>query len=114
MTGVEFGESHLHDVRFGTCVMDYALFGSGKLRTSRFESCKLDFAHFYSTQLETVAFADCSLEEVTFEQTSLAGIDLSSNHFTQLKVGLEEIKGSHVSPMQALQFATLFGLVIKE
>ncbi|WP_192930311.1 hypothetical protein [Alkaliphilus pronyensis] len=43
----------------------------------------------------------------------MAGIDLSDSNLEEVGVRLDDIKGAIVSPMQAVEFSKLFGLMIK-
>lgn len=114
MTGIDFSESRLYDVRFDTGAMPYGLFSNTTLKNSVLESIKLDFAHFYKVAFDDVTIVNCSMEDVTFEETKLKDIDLSSNSFEIIKVELEDLRGATVSTHQALLFASLMGLRIKD
>ncbi|WP_453890453.1 hypothetical protein [Virgibacillus necropolis] len=54
------------------------------------------------------------MDEANFARTPLKGIDISNITFSSLNVTLEDLKGCEVSPDQAIGFATMLGLKIKE
>jgi len=64
--------------------------------------------------LKNVELQKCDLDGANFDQTSLKGIDISSSAFDTITVSIESLKGCKVSSYQAIQFATLMGLIIKE
>ncbi|WP_318263861.1 hypothetical protein [Peribacillus simplex] len=59
-------------------------------------------------------FETCRLNEVNFSRTPLKGIDISSSTFQRITVSPEDLKGCEVSPDQAIVFAAMLGLKIKE
>ena len=68
----------------------------------------------FDCKLKKVEFDSCSLDEANFDQTSLKGIDISSSTFDTLTVSVNDLRGCKVSPYQAIQFASLLGLIIKD
>jgi uncharacterized protein YjbI with pentapeptide repeats len=59
-------------------------------------------------------FATCDLNESNFEGTKLSGVDISTCTFNQLNVSIADLGGCVVSEEQAIGFARLIGLEIKE
>ncbi|WP_342670991.1 hypothetical protein [Peribacillus loiseleuriae] len=51
---------------------------------------------------------------MNFARTSLKGIDISSSTFQRLNVSLEDLDGCEVPSEQAIGFAAILGLKIKE
>ena len=51
---------------------------------------------------------------MNFAGTPLKGIDISSSTYQSLSVSLEDLTGCEVSPEQAIGFAAMLGLKIKE
>lgn len=49
-----------------------------------------------------------------FFKTSLYGIDFSKSEIDGISVGIEEIKGSTVNPIQALELSKLLEINIEE
>lgn len=71
-------------------------------------------ADFHSTQLKETHFDICELTGISFTGTSLKGIDLSSCHFEQITVDLDNVEGAIVNKEQALGFLQLLGLKVKD
>ncbi|GIN61815.1 hypothetical protein J27TS8_18080 [Robertmurraya siralis] len=59
-------------------------------------------------------FHECQLEGANFSETSLKGVDISTSTFEQLIIDMKDMRGCKVSTYQALQFASLLGLIIKD
>ena len=66
------------------------------------------------SQINKIMFTACDLNEASFEGTKLSGVDISTCTFNQLNVSIADLAGCVVSEEQAIGFARLMGLKIKE
>lgn len=114
MLGINLAESYLKNILFVGCILNLGSFGYANLQQVRFENCVMRSADYYECIFKKVEFHACDIEEVNFSQTSLKGIDISNSTFERLSLGIEDLRGCIVSREQALGFATMLGLKIKE
>ena len=70
-------------------------------------------ADFFNNRFKNIGFENCDLTEARFVDTSLSGIDISSSHFEALSIKREDLEGCIVSSVQAIQMASLMGLIVK-
>ncbi|HLR88214.1 MAG TPA: pentapeptide repeat-containing protein, partial [Atopostipes sp.] len=61
-----------------------------------------------------VVFDLCNIDSINFRETSMKNTDISTSEFNSIMVSMENLKGCTVSRYQAVYFATLLGLKIKE
>jgi uncharacterized protein YjbI with pentapeptide repeats len=70
-------------------------------------------SYFAETLLKDVRFEESDLSGAEFFKTPLADIDLSSDKVSGLHCEPESLRGAIISPAQAIDFITYFGLKIK-
>src|SRR5690625_3016501 len=114
MLGINLSESSLRNVLFDHCILNLSAFGFSSLRQVRFDDCSLKNADCYECKFTKVSFDQSDLNDVNFFNTPLKGIDLSPAQFERLSVSLEDLAGCEVSKDQAIGFAAMIGLKIKE
>ena len=64
-----------------------------------------------------VSFDACNLMEAEFYRTSLKGIDLSNSEISGIRItnlANNELRGSSVSSLQALELARMLGVEIRD
>jgi len=113
MVGINMSEASLRNVVINNCNASYAVLRYFKCSKSAFHNTSFTEADIYSAALTDVGFSCCNLDRVQFTGTKLAGIDLSTCHFFQLALTLNELRGCIVAPAQVVTLATIFGVVIK-
>jgi uncharacterized protein YjbI with pentapeptide repeats len=69
---------------------------------------------FQYCKLNKVNFRRCDFKLSQMSGTSLNGMDISDCEFEGVNLSTSDIKGAIVSPMQAVDFSKLIGLIIKE
>lgn len=89
-------------------LMNYAQMKNVILLDCVFENSNLQHSKF-----DKVEFRKYNFKLSQMSGTSLSGIDLSNSDFEGVGVRPEDIRGAIVSPMQAVDFSKLFGLIIK-
>ncbi|MDP4170799.1 MAG: pentapeptide repeat-containing protein, partial [Bacillota bacterium] len=99
---------------FQECNANLSTYGYADMKQVAFHDCSLRGTDFYETKLNKVSFHNTDLNEANFEGAPLNGIDLSTCTFDELNVSHDLLKGCTVSPEQAIGFARLLGLVIKD
>ncbi len=114
MTGIIFDETIIKDVCFKESLLNLSSINESKLENIVFEESKLLTTDFFNSKLKNTHLKKCDLTESKFMDTSLAGIDISSSFFESLSIKKEDLEGCIVSPLQAIQMASLMGLVVKE
>jgi len=99
---------------FEKCNLSYANFAGADLRY--FEAFGTNFkeSFFEESKFRAVSFSDCDLSLTEFFKTPLKDIDLSSDNINGIHIDSLGLQGAIISPAQAIQLASYFGLVIKE
>lgn len=114
LVGVDFSESGFGNVGIEDSVLNLAAFGESKLEKVIFKNTALKGTDYFNCKLKNVEFQECLLDGANFSDTSLKGIDIRTSTFDELLVDLKDLRGCKVSSYQAIQFASLMGLVIKD
>ncbi len=114
LVGLNLTEATFGNVVFDNCYANLSSFGYASLKNVKFERCSLRNGDFFECKFNKIDFTDCDLVEANFTNTSLDGIDLSSCKIDQLSLSPGDLKGCVVSSEQAIAFARLLGIVIKE
>ena len=76
MTGVNFAEAVLRDVRFVGCRIDLASFRFCRLERVRFEHCQLTESDFYGAKIDSVVFADSDLGRAILAEATFTGSEM--------------------------------------
>ncbi len=115
LLGSDFTKAYLKNVSFENCILNLSSFIEPKLSQVVFDHSSLQSANFYECRLHMVAFRQCELNDIDLTQTSLDGVDISTCSFEQINLDTaENLKGCTVSPEQAIVFATMLGLKIRD
>jgi len=54
------------------------------------------------------------LNEASFEETALKGLDFSQSMFEVLHIDLKQVQGCKIAPAQAVLFAMMLGIEIRD
>lgn len=114
LLGIDLSNASLRHVTFEKSILDMSACGYSRFQQVQFVDCSLKDADLYECEFKHVEFKQCDLDEVNFAGTALKSIDLSSSSIGKLVVSVEDLTGCIVSSEQAIGFAALLGLVIKE
>ncbi|MEZ4867529.1 MAG: pentapeptide repeat-containing protein [Caldilineaceae bacterium] len=114
LVGLTTLEAYLHNVRFAECNGQFAAFRFAICKGVRFDHCDLRHADFQGADLTGVVFHKCDLSHAQFSGTTLKGTDLRGAKIDDLHVGIPELPGAIVDPLQAAYLAGLLGVVIKD
>ena len=114
LMGTNLSDGVLNNVLFRHCNARYMNLSMGRLKQVLFAHGDMQGSALESCRLEAVAFDTCSLVEAEFSRTSLKGIDLTSSRLEGLRLGVGDLRGVIVSPVQALDLTRYLGLVVKD
>lgn len=114
MTGVDMANSNLGHVLIERCDVRYANFNFSRMKEVEFKESGLEDSDFYECDFKVVRFKECKLNNANFSETDLSGVDLSANTYDRIEVTLPKIAGCIVSKEQAVGFARVLGLTVKE
>ena len=112
--GTSWLENYFYHVYFEENRMNYANFSGSQMKEIAFQNCNLQEANVEEVKAKHLSLQNCNLMASSFFHTSLKDIDLTTCDIEGITVGLEEIKGTIVNPMQALDLSKLLGIVIKD
>lgn len=114
LTGVDFANANLSHALFESCDGKYGNFSFSGMKEVDFFNCNLTDSDFFECLFKEVRFSTCKLDNSNFSETDLRGIDLSTSTYERIEVSLPKIVGCIVSKEQAIGFARVLGLTIKE
>ncbi len=106
-------EAHLQNVLFQGCNLQFVGLRFVACKMVRFEQCDLRNADFQRADLSGVVFHKCDLSNAQLSGTTLKGTDFRGSTIEKLRVGIQELAGAIVEPLQAAYIAGLLGVVIK-
>ncbi|NMC55216.1 MAG: pentapeptide repeat-containing protein [Chloroflexi bacterium] len=114
LIGAQLVDAEFEDVTFKECTLENAVFLSSKFKAVRFTQCQLREASFESADLPGVVFDDCDLTHADLRMARLSGADFRGSRLDGVQAGAQEFKGAIVDSTQAIQIASLIGLIVKE
>ena len=114
LTGADLANSNLGHLLVIDSDARYANFNFSEMKEVEFADSNLMDSDFYECQFKQVRFKKCKLDNANFLETDLDGVDLSDNTYERIEVTVPKIAGCIVSREQALGFARVLGLTVKE
>jgi uncharacterized protein YjbI with pentapeptide repeats len=114
LVGLRLSASSLEDVQLVKCNAELARFWDCSFKAARFDHCVLREASFADSDLSGVIFRDCDLSQADLRNTKLKGADLRGSTLAGVQVGIKELQGAIVTPIQAIQLAGLLGVTVQE
>jgi len=113
LMGLNLSDSTLQNVCMKNCNGQFVIMCFIQMKNTVLLECIFENSNFQNSNFNRVEFRKCNLRLSQMSGTSLCGIDLSNSNVEGLGVRPEDIRGAIVSPMQAVDFSKLLGLVIK-
>jgi uncharacterized protein YjbI with pentapeptide repeats len=104
LSGAQFPDTQLRDVRFIGCKMDDANFRMSDAQKVNFSDCLLRDADFSSSRLITAHFYDSELTGTDFAQATVRGVRLNGSVVDGLK-GADALKAATIDSSQVIPFA---------
>ncbi len=113
LIGFDAPDARLHDIIFSGCQAQFAKLRFSKFKGARFERCDLRNADFQGSDLSGVVFYKCDLTDAQLSGTTLKGTDFRGSTIERMRVGIAELPGAIVEPIQAAYIAGVLGIVVK-
>ncbi|CAM3235827.1 pentapeptide repeat-containing protein [Filibacter tadaridae] len=114
LTGTDFANSSMGHTLVSECDGRYMNFSFSRMKEVEFSTCNLTDSEFYECTFKGVRFKLCKMDNINFMETELNGVDLSESTYDRIEVTLPKIAGCIVSTDQAIGFARVLGLSVKE
>ena len=117
LMGTNMSDGTFNHITFDECRGEYMNLSMSKMRYIQFTRSNLQGAGIEGCQLMNVSFDACNLMEAEFYRTSLKGIDLSNSEISGIRItnlANNELRGSSVSSLQALELARMLGVEIRD
>jgi len=114
LTGANLANSKLSHTLFQACDGRYVNFSFAELKIVDFLECHLPDADLYECVGTGFRFDKCQIDNINLAETDLDGVDLSTSTYDRLEVTLTKVAGCIVSREQAMGFARMLGLTVKE
>jgi uncharacterized protein YjbI with pentapeptide repeats len=113
LIGFDAPDARLQEISFSGCQAQFAKLRFSKFKQVRFERCDLRNTDFQGSDLTGVVFYKCDLTDAQFSGTTLKGTDFRGSTIERLRVGIAELPGAIVEPVQAAYIAGVLGVVVK-
>ncbi len=114
LVGVNLSDAMLQNVYMEQCNGKFALMSLVQMKRVIFKESIFENSNFQNSHFAGVRFIKCNFRLCQMSGTSLSGIDFSDSNVEGLGIQLKDLAGAIVSPMQAVDFSRLLGLVIKQ
>ncbi len=114
LVGLNLSDAALHNVYIEGCNGRFALISYARMKRVVFSNSVFENSNFQNSHFEKIQFSECNLRLSQMSGTSLSGIDLSSCDLEGLGIQPEDLRGAIVTPLQAVDFSKLLGLIVKE
>lgn len=114
LTGADFANAKVGHTLFDECDGRYSNFSFSRMIEIDFNQCSLVDGDFYECTFKDVRFDKCKMDNINFSETDLNGVDLSNSVYDAIEVSLAKLAGCIVSTDQAIGFARVLGLSVKE
>lgn len=107
MTGFKLPGASFVQVRFVDCQARYAVFEGAKLAGARFAGGSFADANFDGADLRNAVFVGCDLVNASFNGAKLGGCDFRGAAVEASRLGLADMGGAIITPMQAVTLLAL-------
>ncbi|MFJ7935077.1 pentapeptide repeat-containing protein [Sporosarcina sp. NPDC096371] len=114
LTGTDFANAKVSHTLFDECDGRYINFSFSGMKEVEFRNCNLVDGDLYECAFKEVRFKMCKMDNMNLSETDLNGIDLSDSTYDRIEVTLPKMAGCIVSKEQAIGFARVLGLSVKE
>ena len=111
-TGAVIDDSAIMNVVFENCMLNYLTVSGCKINSLRFKGCSLARMMLHTCRPKGLKMENCDLTQAEFVQTPLAGVDLSTDDISGIRVPVEALRGAKISVMQSVQVCALLGVEI--
>ncbi|SCS33652.1 pentapeptide repeat-containing protein [Staphylococcus caeli] len=112
MTGAMLKDMRFGDIVFNEVKGDFITIIESKIEKFLIENSNITNAEFHQNKLNHVIFTNTDINELSNFQTSLKTCDISKSYFETLTINKEDLVGCKISREQAIQFASLMGLIV--
>jgi uncharacterized protein YjbI with pentapeptide repeats len=109
LTGLSLAETHLEEVQFKCCKLDYVNFRNATIEHVSFEDCSLLGADFQGATIHATRFAGCKLLETDFSRAQMESVDLRGSQL-KLAGSMLALKGTTIDSLQLIDIAPLLAL----
>lgn len=114
LVGCNFSEASFYQIEIKKSNLSYANFSLGVLKQVSIYNSKAQSSSFQEVKWEKIKLEETDFTLAQFFRTTLNHIDFSSCNIEGIVVRLEDLKGVTTTQYQAIQFAKLLGIIIKE
>ena len=114
LLGLNLSDATLQNVHIEQCNGKFALVSYAHMKKVMFEESIFESSNFQNSHFDKVKIEKCNFRLSQMYGTSLSGMDLSNSDVEGLGIQLEDLRGAIVSPMQAVDFSRLLGLIVLE
>ena len=113
LTGTDFANAKIGHTLINECDGRYVNLSFSSMKEVTFAECNLTDGDFYECAFKAI-LTKCKMDSINFTETDLDGVDLSDSTYEQIEVSFPKIAGCIVSKEQAIGFARVLGLSVKE
>ncbi|WP_188970088.1 pentapeptide repeat-containing protein [Deinococcus aerolatus] len=114
LTGLQLPGAVLRHVRLTRALAPLSLWPTVDAKHLWLEDCDLTEAVFMDASLPGAVVRGCALGKTEFHGAALEGADLRGSDLQGVRLGLRELAGVTVEPVQLLELAHLLGVRVQE
>ena len=112
--GASFIDGTFRNVLFSNCNLNYSLFGFSDLKQVGFSQCLLNSADFQNSKFLNVRLRENIMKQIQLSGVELRDIDFSTCDIEGIGARIEDLSGAIIANTQAIVFAGLLGLKIRD
>lgn len=109
LTGLSLAETHLEEVQFNGCKLDYVNFRNSTIEHVSFQDCSLRGTDFQGATIHATRFAGCQLLETDYSRAQMESVDLRGSQL-ELAGSILALKGATIDALQLIDIAPLLAL----
>jgi uncharacterized protein YjbI with pentapeptide repeats len=109
LTGLSLAETHLEEVQFKGCKLDYINFRNATIEHVSFLDCSLRGTDFQGATIHATRFDGCQLLETDFSRAQMESVDLRGSQL-ELAGSMLALKGATIGSLQLIDLAPLLAL----
>jgi len=111
-TGAVIDDSVIMNVSFEKCLLNYLTVSGCKVNNLKFKVSELARMMLHSCKAKGLKIENCNLTQAEFVETPLAGVDLSTDDISGIRVPVEALRGAKISVLQTVQVCGLLGVEV--
>lgn len=112
LVGVDMSATMLNNVSFSECKLMYTNFSFSTFKTVSFIDSLLRESELHTIEQTHLKLINCDCTKANFFATKLANVDISSSTIDGIMISPDCIQGLKVNSNQAIELASVLGIIV--